>query len=368
MGSEKLMKILFLAYFGEGENGNHFGGAEKVLTNLANWMLNNTQHEVIFSSIGVDVLPYPLDKNMTYKHYDADLSTRLKTQLSLISNVRKTLYDFNPDVIISFSIHPMFHLAMMPNARNIPMFYSLRNDPKLENGRITRLMRYFVMLRARGIVFQTKGAQAYFPNKIRNKSVVIHNPVSKELSKYPLNDKYDNRIVFVGRLNKQKNIELLIKAFSKIVKKYDELILEIYGEGCLRESLQVMINEYGLSDKAKLMGAYNDVIDRIYGARMFVLPSLYEGMPNALMEAMALGIPVVASNCPCGGVAELIDDGVNGFLFENGNEEELINTMIKCLDTISINDISKKEREICESHSDDKIFKRWITFVEQGVK
>lgn len=357
------MKLVFLAYFGEGENGNQFGGAEKVFANLANWIAENTEHKVIFSSVGFEALPYPLSKRIEYKHYSANLSSRLKTQFSLIKNVFATVRDFKPDAIISFSIHPLFYLTICPFAHNIPFFFSVRNDPKLENGIATRFLRYFVMKKARGIVFQTKDAQQYFNQAIINKSVIIHNPVSIKADDYPFIG-FDNRIVFVGRLNRQKNIPLLINAFNKIKDNYSEINLEIYGEGFLRSEIQNLIDSLDLNDRVYLMGAHSDVLKKISGARMFVLPSLYEGMPNALMEAMALGIPSVASDCPCGGPRELINDGQNGFLFENNDLESLKEKMQICLNTKDPKVISIKAREICETHSFDIIYKKWKDFIE----
>ena len=357
------MIVLFLAYFGEGENGNQFGGAEKVFANLANWISRNTGHHVIFASVGMDVLPYPLAAGIEYKHYDADLSSKVKTHISLIRNVRRVMKDFSPDRIISFSVHPLFYMLFSLKARKTPIFFSIRNDPKLENSKITRFMRFFVMNRAKGIVFQTKEAQDYFQKRIREKSVVIHNPVSVDISKYPLKETMDNRIVFVGRLNPQKNIGLLIQAFETIHEEYPELTLEIYGEGNLHRKLQDQIDGLGLTAYVKLMGAYSDVISRIYGARMFVLPSLYEGMPNSLMEAMALGIPVVSSDCPCGGPRELIQNGVNGFLFENGSLDSIVDKMKRCLNFQDISSLCNKEKEIGIDHSEKRIFAEWINFV-----
>lgn len=359
------MKFMFLAYFGEGENGNQFGGAEHVFANFANWMAQNTKHQVIFSSIGFEALPYPLADNIIYKHYDANLSSRLSTQISLSKNTRKTIQEFRPDCIISFSVHPLFHIAFQISAKHIPVFFSVRNDPKLENGLITRVMRYFVMNRANGIVFQTHDAQSYFSEKIKQKSSVIHNPLSFQKSDFLIPESFDNRIVFIGRLNPQKNIGLLLNAFSKICNDYPELILEIYGEGNQKRELLDLAQTLSIDDRVFFMGAHKDVLNRVCGARMFVLPSLYEGMPNALMEAMGLGIPVISADCPCGGPRELINEGENGYLFETNNVDDLILKMKSCLSNKNIYKISLNEREICKTHSSDKIFSQWIRFMEK---
>lgn len=359
------MRLLFIAYFGNTANGNVFGGAEKVFINLANWLAKNTENEVILASVGCDVLPYPLSSEVKYKYYRTELENKITTHYGLFRNSNLAIKEFSPDKVICFSVHPYFYIILQCMIKQIPTYFSVRNDPKLEHGVVTKIMRFFVMHTAKHIVFQTHQAQNYFGKKIINKSIVIHNPVSVNISEFPINTKPDNRIVSVGRLNEQKNYNLLISAFEKIANKYPDVTLEIYGEGSLRNTLQDLINKKHLDDKCFLRGAFPDVLNRIYGARLFVMTSKYEGMPNALMEAMSLGIPVVASNCPCGGPAELIKHGINGYLFENDNENELVQLLDACLnDPVELREISEREREIISTHSENVIFKKWQELIE----
>lgn len=123
-----------------------------------------------------------------------------------------------------------------------------------------------------------------------------------------------------------------------------------------------------MSDKVFLMGAQSDVINKIYGARLFILSSVYEGMPNALMEAMCLGIPVISSDCPCGGPRELITDGQNGFLFKNDNEQNLLETMERALTYSEIEIICLNEKDLCVTHSSTKIFNQWKDYIDRVIK
>lgn len=102
-----------------------------------------------------------------------------------------------------------------------------------------------------------------------------------------------------GRLDENKNHAMLIHAFAKIADEYPLMRLVIYGEGALRAKLEALVAEKGLSDRIEMPGSVSDVADRICKARIFTLTSNTEGMPNAIMEAMALGIPVIATDCPC---------------------------------------------------------------------
>ena len=117
-----------------------------------------------------------------------------------------------------------------------------------------------------------------------------------------------------GFLNK-KNQKILIEAFSKIEGAYPEYELIIYGEGSLRETLEKQVRDLGIEQKVKLPGNDANVLEKIRDAGIFVLSSNYEGMPNALIEAMALGIPSISTDCPCGGPKTLVQPYINGLLF-----------------------------------------------------
>ena len=120
-------------------------------------------------------------------------------------------------------------------------------------------------------------------------------------------------IVSVGRLSNQKNFELLISSFNRIKDQITDNLI-IYGEGPNRTALEKMINQFGISDRVKLPGLVSNVPELIQASSVFVLPSNYEGLPNALMEAMALGVPCVSTDCPCGGPRMLISNKINGLL------------------------------------------------------
>ena len=176
---------------------------------------------------------------------------------------------------------------------------------------------------ADGFVFQTKEAQEYFDKKIQKKSVIIPNPINEEFICEPYNGEREKKIVTVGRLEEQKNHKMLIKAFSKLPEGLSEYKLIIYGEGSLRPELEKQIKELNLLGRVFLPGQVDDVKNRIYKAGLFVLSSNYEGMPNALMEAMALGVPCASTDCPCGGPRFLIKNEYNGLLYNVNNELEL---------------------------------------------
>lgn len=362
------MRILFVGCLTKNKAGNIYGGAEKSLINLSNWMAINSNHEVYLCSVEGDVCAYPLDSKVKFLGYKMkDGLGKLRTHMTMCKNTYEAVEKIKPDIIVGFWIHPLFYLSIHPRYKKIPLIYSERNDPALDYGKVSRFMRSFLVHRTKGNVFQTNDACSFFDKDVQKKSRIIHNPVYIGIDKYPIYNDGNKRIVTVGRLNKQKNQALLIKVFSHVVKEFPQHILEIYGEGPLRNDLNKLIEELNLCNKVKLMGAYPDVLDRIHGADLFVLSSLYEGMPNALLEAMSLGIPVLSTDCPCGGPKEVIQQGINGFLCNVNDEDDMYEKICNILnmDQNKIESLCINEKKICETHSENEIFSNWLEYMEE---
>lgn len=175
----------------------------------------------------------------------------------------------------------------------------------------------------------------------------IYNPVSKGIVESVRREQKENgcrtgvvsteqpdmrkTIVFIGRLDPQKQLEHLLEAFAIVKEKHSEAILQLVGDGVLRQKLKEKVRELSLTDSVIFEGVRKD-IEHIYEqADIVALSSLYEGMPNCLIEAIAVGIPVVSYDCPIG-PAEIVEDGVNGFLVENGNIQMLADKLSEALE------------------------------------
>ena len=169
------MNILLLAAFSDKSNENKYGGAEKVITNLANWLSENTDNKIILVSVEGHGKPYPISKDVIYDSFSLNKKTnKLKIHLQILKNTINALNKYKPDIIISFNIYPIFYAQITSIFKKNRFFYSERNDPRLEYGIIARLIRWFVLRIANGIVFQTKDAMNYFPEYLKKKSVVIY--------------------------------------------------------------------------------------------------------------------------------------------------------------------------------------------------
>ena len=160
---------------------------------------------------------------------------------------------------------------------------------------------------------QTTHIKAYYPSFIQRKTIIIPNPVSSKVLSQPVVQKRD-LLISVGRLVPQKNQQLLIDSFAAIADKHPTYQLVIYGEGLLRDSLQQRIRQLGMEERILLPGRTKDIIRRLAEARIFCLSSTHEGMSNAMIEAVCVGLPVVTTRVS--GVEELVTDGENGLVVQ----------------------------------------------------
>lgn len=276
--------------------------------------------------------------------------------------LKNVLKGIRPDVSLHYWLQSAYFCAMMSKSVSGKVIYSERGDPgDLEYKGFLGIVREVAFKRIDGFVFQSEGARDYFKEYIKRKSVIIHNSVSIPEDKYlkPCEIR-EKKIVNVGRLHPQKNQKLLIHSFSKIASDFPEYILEIYGDGELRGELQKQIDDLGLTERVFLKGTTRSVLDYVYTASLFVLSSDYEGMPNALMEAMAIGVPCISTDCRPGGARTLICDKVNGWITPIEDANMLSSRMRDVLLRGKKNEeIILNAMKIRESHSEKNVFDDW---------
>lgn len=316
------MRCLFVA------PGMLFGGAERVMSILANeWGKNNVETMILVTETEA-ISKYNLSNKVTMISCLEEKKRAKIPQLVIINRIRKICKEWQPDVVISFYNDLCALTALAITGLHIPLIYSERNDPNRTNqGNAGHLYRKIIEYMADKIVFQTTGAQRCYPKSVQEKSTVILNPLNT--CGFPIHDFLHEKheIVSVGRLEPQKNQKLLIDAFALIANDVPEYQLTIYGEGSLRKELEEYIKAKGLQERVFLPGNKNNIQEHIKDASLFVLSSDYEGIPNALIEAMAIGLPCVSSDCSPGGARELIEDGVNGLITPCGDANKLSDAM-----------------------------------------
>lgn len=348
------------------------GGAERVVNNISNYLASNNIVTVI--SLTKNKVEYAFDNKVKIEYLDNSLTdSKITKLLNRIKKLKKMINNDKPDVVLCFLPPASFLTLFLKKIHmigNTNVVVSVRNDPKSEyNTFIKRFLMKILYKKATGFVFQTKEAQDYFPKNIREKSTIIMNSINPEfIINKEFNGTRKKEIVSVGRLTEQKNHLLLIKAFEKVVKENPKYKLIIYGDGPKRKELEEYIKGHNLEDKVFLPGVVDNVKEKIYDASIFVLSSNYEGMPNALLEAMCLGVPCISTNCPCGGPKELINDGYNGFLVEVNNIDDLaskINYVLLNEDKMQC--ISTNALELSKKVNPNIINKQWENYLKKIV-
>lgn len=356
------MKIVFLSYL------HGFGGAEKQNVTLANAMAERG-HDVTLISICADNNCYDLDKKVKYIFLQ-DRKTNAQRIITRYQDIKKTLQDLKPDITVNFWFQSAYMSALMKKSITGKVIYSERGDPgDKEYSGLLGLIRKITLPRIDGFVFQSKGAQSYFDEKVQQRSTVISNPVFVKAEDYPEIKDRRKAIVTVGRLHPQKNQKLLIDAFALIADQIPEYTLEIYGDGELKDELQKQIDSIGLSDRAFLKGTSKQIHSLIYNASLFVLSSDYEGLPNTLLEAMALGIPSISTDCKPGGAREIIDDGVDGLITPIGDVDKLAAAMLKMIRESDKTDVmAKKALLSMEKFKPAAIYFKWEEYFQNLVR
>lgn len=357
-----------------------------------------------------------------------------------------------PDAIVSFIGRNNFSALISTWKLDIPVAVCVRADPKMEYETTKdKLMMKFLYPRASKVVLQTKDSIEFFPKAVQKKVVILKNPLNPEFlehdskwknekcdckvkndSAIPKADATENvagdvaervmrdaienvvgdvaervtgdamedvagkRIVAVGRIDSNKNHEMLIRAFLKIADDIPEYSLEILGDGDLRQQLLSMVNsirrddgrwicsdltsqhsverfesgdDASVRERISLPGVCRNVADRIANADIFVLCSNTEGVPNTLLEAMALGIPAISTDCPCGGPKDIIRDGENGFLVPVGDVDALADCIYKLAnDDELMTHVSQNELKTAEKFREDVVVDEWLEMITKGLR
>lgn len=357
------MKILFYINVLSG------GGAERVMANLANRFADANHDVILVTTYETENEYYVSDKvircNLECK--PRNNSNRILKNIERIAKLRKIIKKNAPDVVISFMEEPNFRNIIATMGTDVKTIVSVRNDPKKEYpGKVGDFIANKLLPKADGCVFQTEEAKSYFPRNLQMKSEIIFNEVKPDffaIKRTPIKGK----IVTLGRLSEQKNHKLLINSFYRIIDEFPYAVLDIYGSGNLENEITTLISELGLTDKVFLRGNTSDVESVYASADIFVLSSDYEGMPNALMEAMASGVPCISTDCPCGGPRMLIS-GENGILVGVGSEKELANSLrMLLIDDNKKNTFAYNARKRADSYRPEIIFEKWKAYVERIV-
>lgn len=354
------MKLLFYI------NYIHHGGAERVISNLATQFSENG-HEVLLVTSFKDVWEYSYgDKVKRIVLFSEKIDGFAKRNIFLVKKLRSIIKYEKPDVVTAFMGEANFRAIAATAFTKTKCIISVRNDPDREYSSLPlKIMSKTLFGLADGIVFQTPDAQCKFPERISAKSTIIMNQVDSRF--FGIKNKNGNDIVTTGRLCRQKNHEMLIKAFASVCNEFDGNLI-IYGDGDLKNHLQELISDLAMEKRIFLPGSTNDVVGVLADAKVFVLSSDYEGLPNSLMEAMAAGLPCISTDCPCGGPKLLFGNDNAGILTEVGNVDEMADAIRTLMRNDSLrNNLAAEAKKRSALFMPDVVYKNWDKYVKDTI-
>ncbi len=349
------------------------GGAERVIVNLAAYFHSCGYRVTIVTKLQ-DADEYPVPKGVT--RILADIagdeisSNRLLNLYRRIAKLRNIWKQLRPDYIVSFIKKNNFMAITSAMGLRIPVIVSVRSNPAREYpDKLTRLLVRVLFARAAGVVLQTKQAKEFFPKSVQKKAVVLPNSLSEKFLQNEYSGERRKEIVWVGRMDSNKNPKMLLEAFAKIAGKYQDWALTFIGEGYLKKEMEEFCKENALCGQVNFTGRIDDVAGAIQPASVFVLTSKQEGMPNALIEAMVSGLAAVSTDCPCGGPAELIENGTNGILIPVDDEKALTEALDKLLsDEEYRKRLSEEAKKLIDKVHPDIVNRKWREYVESAGK
>lgn len=313
----------------------HKGGAERVFVNLAEYFLQEgyrvtmvtqyrKENEYMLADGIARVISDIEEKDVT--------RSRLLNFFRRVKKLHLVWKDSQPDLVLSCIGKNNFMTVVTTVGTKTRPVVSVVGEAKEEYpGRLMRILANLLFPYAAGIILQTERSRAFFSRRVSEKAVVLPNSLNPDFIRPRYEGPRKPQIVSVGRMDANKNHEMMIRAFAGLADRYPEYTLTIYGDGELRDRLGELAEQLGVGERVKMPGVIPNVAEQIEKASLFLLTSYSEGVSNALIEALATGLPVIATDVPSGGTEELMEDGVNGLVIPAGDGKALERAMDRLL-------------------------------------
>jgi len=363
MGSVEgpIMKVCFFIW------GLRAAGAERVLTLLANTWAGKGWEVVVLTMEPPGQAPfYPLAPSVMVRPLDlirdsAGPISGLFNNVRRVRTIRRAIAETAPEVVISFIDGGNILSILATRGLGIPVVISERTDPSRRSlGRVWGLLRDLTYPLASVAVFQSRAVLAWFPPRVGSKGRVIPNPVPPPPPAAPATENREaRRVVALGRLHPVKGFDLLLPAFKMALAEVPGWTLDIWGEGPEREALDRLAGDLGLREAVRFRGLTEDAYQVLRGSDLYVLSSRVEGFPNALVEAMACGLPVISTDF--GGAArDIVQDGVNGLLVPAEDPGAMAAAMVRLMrDGGERQRLGGRATEVVQRYSTDRVVGLW---------
>lgn len=304
-------------------HGLAHAGAERVAASWANYLAAHG-HQVTVMVYAHSEDTYDLDERVRIIPLaDTQQQYYQMSKGKQLSRIRSVIRQQKPQILISFLPKMQISVMLATFGMRVKRMETVRNNPWIDtdvSGK--RFLWNLCFCRSDIILVQTKEQSEYFSKRLQKKCVVISNPISRNFSDQQkiYGEKKSSKFIAVARINTQKNYPMMIRAFAQAAKKDPSCTLDIYGAGSPEkiQSIRDLIGQLGMEDRIQLCGWRRDIPDILTQYDAFLMSSNYEGMPNALAEAMSAGLVCLSTDCKSG-PKDMIESGKNGILAKNGD-------------------------------------------------
>lgn len=336
-----------------------YSGAYKMFMWVAKVLADRGFEVIVFTYMRNDVTELPANINWI----KVDLED--KGFLSHLKAARKVVKKVKPSCVVSFLLDANILNMLACVGTGVKSVVCERNDPFKPHYTTMKFAKPFFRL-ADGAVFQLPKV-AEFYREIKHPTAIIPNPVlcrsDITISAF---EKRNNNVVTLARLDIfQKRLDILITAFSIFFKSHPDYTLTIFGDGPDKERLERQIEKLNLNGVVILGGISHTPQESINNSKFFVLSSDFEGIPNALIEAMSIGLPCISTDCRPGGAALLVKHSLNGLLIPPHDAEKLAEQMCYLAEhPIEADAMGVEAKKIVADFSEEKIARMWCDYIK----
>lgn len=337
----------------------HAGGAERVTIDLASYLASRGHEVHLMIARRSNRTPevYLLPRGVSCHWARWGVENKVSRQVANYLLLKKLLHKLDPDWIMSLGAQ--YRLMSISGVfDSYKVLLSERNYPpkRYLGGELGFIKEVYG--RATKVVFQTEEIAECFPDLPHDKVRVIPNAIRFGNVRWKGCD--SKKVAFVGRLVEQKNPEMLLRAFSLFHAEHPDYRLHIYGDGPLGEKMKELSRALGTGETVVFHGQVTGVDEELSTSHMYVSTSNFEGISNSMLEALAMGVPAVCTDCAGGGARLAIDDGVNGLLVPCGDARALAAAMDRIAGSTELADsLSAHAVESSRRFSEDRIYPLW---------
>jgi GalNAc-alpha-(1->4)-GalNAc-alpha-(1->3)-diNAcBac-PP-undecaprenol alpha-1,4-N-acetyl-D-galactosaminyltransferase len=355
------------------------GGAERVMALLAQGFLQRGHNVTVITLSSQDTdfysLPLAIERvALNLRQQSPTLLHGLLNTIVRLIRLRQAVGKTQPDIVISF-MAPMNILTSLALFRTKYSKIGTEHiSPKINPcEQPWEMLRHFAYLNLNKIVSVSQDVNKELEWLPEEKKTVIYNPfipipdIAEQFSLPSGVDPNKKWITSMGRLTYQKGFDILLKAFQTVANQYPDWQLLILGEGKLKSELENLRDKLRLSEQVVFTGAISPPFSILKNSDLFVMSSRFEGFPMAHGEALACGLPVIATDCY--GVRELIRDDIDGILVLNEDVTALAAAMSRLMsDEAERNRLAVRAPEVLERFSLDKVLDQWEILIDELLK